>query len=278
MKSNRICESLAPCLQGRGHCSKWWQIGLQSVVCLMAVCFLAACGASNPSKESLSNLQPRDAAAGAYGISAGVEGTDPFSPGSPNSIAQIDDYQIGPFDLLRIDVFQVPELSHSAQKGGVRVNSQGFISLPLLGPIQVSGLTSQQLELYLAKLLEEKYLQDPQVSVFIEEFTNQRVTVAGGVNQPGIYPIQGRITLLQAIAEARGENVEASRGRDSVKVLRMTDVGLTEISSYSLVALQKGKIPDPEIHNDDIVIVEESGIKVFFSRFVRPFFNPFLLF
>jgi polysaccharide biosynthesis/export protein len=278
MKSNRIRESLAPCLQGRGHCGKWWQIGLQSVVCLMAVCLLAACGASNPSKESVSNLQPRDAAVGAYGMPTGVEGTDPFSPGSPSSIAQIDDYQIGPFDLLRIDVFQVPELSHSAQKGGVRVNSQGFISLPLLGPIQVSGLTSQQLEVYLAKLLEEKYLQDPQVSVFIEEFTNQRVTVGGGVKRPGIYPIQGRITLLQAIAGAEGASFEASRGRGSVRVLRMTDAGLTEISSYSLNALHRGKIPDPEIHNDDIVMVDESAVKIFFSRFFRFFINPLALF
>jgi polysaccharide biosynthesis/export protein len=278
MKSNRIRESLAPCLQGRGHCGKWWQIGLQSVVFLMAVCLLAACGASNPSKESLSNLQPRDAAVGAYGMPTGVEGTDPFSPGSPSSIAQIDDYQIGPFDLLRIDVFQVPELSHSAQKGGVRVNSQGFISLPLLGPVQVSGLTSQQLEVYLAKLLEEKYLQDPQVSVFIEEFTNQRVTVGGGVNRPGIYPIKGRTTLLQAIAEAQGASFEAARGRESIKVFRMTDAGPTEVSSYSLKALHKGQILDPEIRNDDIVIIEESGAKIFFSRFLRMIMNPFMFF
>lgn len=110
-----------------------------------------------------------------------------------------EDYRIGAQDLLELQVFGVPDLNRT-----VRVNSRGFISLPLIGMVQASGLTSEQLEFSLAEKLSKTYLQNPQVSVFIKEYTSQRVTIEGAVKKPGVYPLKGRTTLLQTLAVAEG--------------------------------------------------------------------------
>lgn len=238
------------------------------ILCLLMIVFFAACSAGTPSREapepsagSVSEKEPQTA-----------EEAQLQEPSTANNI--YDDYRIGSSDLLQIDVFQVPEFSQA-----VRVNSQGFISLPLIGSVQVNGLTSQQLEASLAKLLGEKYLQDPQVSVFIEEYASQRVTVEGAVIKPGIYPIQGRTTLLQALASAEGVNEVAEQGR--IKLFRAAGDNTKQILYYDIDAIRQGVTPDPEIHADDIIVVEESGAKVFFRGFTnyfRLFLNPLVFF
>ncbi|MDQ3028112.1 MAG: polysaccharide biosynthesis/export family protein, partial [Pseudomonadota bacterium] len=93
------------------------------------------------------------------------------------------DYRIGPEDLIEIQVFGVDQLTRT-----VRVNSRGLISLPLIGNLEVGGLTSQQAEALVVAKLAENFLQNPQVSFFIREYTSQRVTIEGAVNKPGVYP------------------------------------------------------------------------------------------
>src|SRR5687768_5247424 len=109
------------------------------------------------------------------------------------------EYRLGPQDLLEINVFQVQELNRT-----VRVNSSGDISLPLDGVLRAGGLTVRELEESIGAALSKDYLQDPQVSVFVKEYTSQRVTLEGAVKKPGIYPLSGRTTLLQAIATGGG--------------------------------------------------------------------------
>ncbi|MGZ5074795.1 MAG: polysaccharide biosynthesis/export family protein, partial [Usitatibacter sp.] len=110
------------------------------------------------------------------------------------------DYRIGPEDLLEIQVFGVDQLSRT-----VRVNTLGLISLPLVGNLEVGGLTAQEAETLVATRLTQSYLQNPQVSLFIKEYTTQRVTVEGAVNRPGIYPLRGPTTLLRSLALAGGQ-------------------------------------------------------------------------
>ena len=101
------------------------------------------------------------------------------------------DYRIGPKDLLDISVFGLGELTKT-----VRVSEDGRISLPLVGEVEVEGITKAGLEKKLSQLLEEKYLQDPQVTVFISEYQSKRVSVLGAVRNPGPYELLGRQTLL----------------------------------------------------------------------------------
>lgn len=113
--------------------------------------------------------------------------------------AQPQEYRIGPEDLLDISVFEVPEMSRT-----VRVSASGEISLPLLGQVQAAGLTALQLERSLTEKLQQTYIKDPQVSVFLKEFKSDPVSIVGAVQAPGPYYIQLPKSLLEMLAMAHG--------------------------------------------------------------------------
>ena len=172
------------------------------------------------------------------------------------------DYRIGAQDLLAISVFGVQELAKE-----VRVNSNGQISLPLIGGMMAGGLTIPELERELARKYADGYLQNPQVSVFVKEFTSQRVTLEGAVAKPGIYPITGRTTLLQAIALAGGiDDKTADLG--GIVLMRQVD-GKRMAAAYDLREVRRGTVEDPVIYGDDIVVIEQSSSKTALRRFIE---------
>jgi len=111
------------------------------------------------------------------------------------------DYQIGGGDLLRVDVFDVPDLSRE-----VRVGDSGYISLPLIPVrIRVAGLTAFQVEEKLAELLQVNGLvSHPQVSVFVKEQRSQPITVIGAVRTPRVIQAIRQTSLLEVLSEAGG--------------------------------------------------------------------------
>lgn len=165
--------------------------------------------------------------------------------------AESQDYHIGANDLLEISVFQITELSRT-----VRVNSRGFISLPLIGLVKAGGMTGQDLEHLIAKKLTDGFLQDPQVSVFIKEYTSQKVTIEGSVEKAGVYPLTGRTTLLQAIAQAAGPNDVANY--NAIKLIRARQDGMREMTLHDLEAIRDGKAVDPVLVGNDIIVVDKS--------------------
>lgn len=171
------------------------------------------------------------------------------------------DYRVGAQDLLQISVFGVQDLEKE-----VRVNSNGQISLPLIGGVMAGGLTIPELEAALAKKYAEGFLQNPQVTVFVKEFTSQRITVEGAVNKPGIYPITGRTTLLQAIALSEGVDDKIA-DLAGIVVMRTVD-GKRQAAVFDLRQVRKGNIEDPQLYGDDIVVVEQSGSKTAFRRVI----------
>ena len=116
------------------------------------------------------------------------------------------DYIIGPDDLIEISVFEEEKLNKA-----VRVSSQGNISLPLLGILKVRDLTANELEKEIRDLLAEKYFQDPHVGVFIKEYRNQRISVMGAVEKPGVYDVSGQKTVLDLLAQAGGLKEDAGQ-------------------------------------------------------------------
>ena len=126
------------------------------------------------------------------------------------------EYRVGPKDLLEISVFGADELSRT-----VRVSEDGKVSLPLLGEVLVDGLTKSELEKKLAGLLGEKYVQNPQVTVFIREYQSKRVSVLGAVEKPGPYQLLGRQTLMQIVSEAGGLTRDA--GNDIIIIRQLPD-------------------------------------------------------
>lgn len=118
----------------------------------------------------------------------------------------IVEYKIGPKDLLEISVFGLNELNQT-----VRVSEDGKITLPLVGEVAVDGLTKSELEKKLTTLLEAKYLQNPQITIFIKEYQSKRVSVMGAVGKPGDYELLGRQTLLQILSQAGGLTRDAAK-------------------------------------------------------------------
>jgi len=207
--------------------------------------FMAVCMAT-----SLALVLPASAASADNEAAMPAAIPSAVAPADDPLALAVEDYRIGPSDLLEISVFQVPELSRT-----VRVNARGALTLPLIGQIQAGGLTGQQLEALLAQKLKETYLQDPQVSVFIKEFISQRVTVSGSVNKAGVFPISGKTTLMQAIAMAGG--LEKFADENDIKIFRERN-GTREVLNYDLEPIRKGEIEDPVLNTSDVVVVARS--------------------
>jgi polysaccharide export outer membrane protein len=116
------------------------------------------------------------------------------------------DYKVGRQDLLEIKVFDLEELNQT-----VRVADDGSITVPLLGRLQVAGLTKGELEALLARLLEERFVRDPQVTIFVKEYESKKVAVSGAVKKPGTYEMLGEKTLLEMISQAGGLDAEPGK-------------------------------------------------------------------
>jgi polysaccharide biosynthesis/export protein len=157
------------------------------------------------------------------------------------------DYRIGPRDLIEITVFGAPEMNRKE-----RVPGTGRITFPLLGEVEVSGLTKLELEKKLSQLLGDKLLQNPQVTVSILEYQSKRVFVLGAIRNPGPYELQGRQTLLHAIAEAGGLLSEAG---NEIIITRKLSEGTTKslrISVEDLVLKGDDSLNIP-LQPDDII-------------------------
>lgn len=202
---------------------------------------------------------------GARGVPRAGSGAAALPPPDANNMEEAfreaSDYRIGGNDLISISVFGVDALSKE-----VRVNAKGQISLPLIGTVNAGGLTTAELEALLKSKYSENYLQNPQVSVFVKEFASQRVTMEGALKKPGVIPISGKITLLQAIALAGGidEKIADPRG---IVIMRQVN-GRRMAAAYDLRMLRNGSIEDPQLYGDDIVVVEESGSKTMLRKFL----------
>jgi len=150
---------------------------------------------------SLLLAPPTPAAAGPQAADKPVSGR--LVP-APDPSADTD-YVLGAEDLLDIQVSGVEALTRV-----VRVSDAGKITLPLLGEVRAAGLSRSALERDLASRLEERYLNDPQVSVFIKEYGSKMVSVLGAVMKPGRYAMTSRRTLLDMLSEAGGLKDDAA--------------------------------------------------------------------
>lgn len=185
------------------------------------------------------------------------------------------EYRVGPNDLIDVEVFDLDNLKRT-----VRVNAAGAISLPLIGAVTVAGLTSQEAEARIADRYREKYLQNPQVSVFIKEYTTERITVEGAVVKPGIFPLSGQITLLRALAMAGGFGPIADSSQ--VMLFRVNEQRQREVAVYDVAKIRSGKSDDPVIRGDDLIVVQQDSTRKLLKdsvfRDIIDSVNPFSVF
>jgi polysaccharide export outer membrane protein len=190
-------------------------------------------------------------------LGLGLLGAMPALPALAQDEA-IEEYRLGPRDVLEIKVFEVPELNLEQ-----RISDKGAIDLPLLGEFTVSGQTAAEVRTRLETLLTTKYVNRANVSVVIKEYANKPVTIVGAVRKTGSLNISGRWSLLQAISAAGGLTETAGR---KIYVLRKADNGLSDTLEVDTEALFRTAAPmwNIPIFPGDIVNVRPRfNIKVF---------------
>ena len=170
---------------------------------------------------------------------------------------------IGPGDLLNVVVFETPELSAS-----VRVNQNGDASLPVLGPVRLAGMNSQEA----ATALEDAYrsrglLLNPHVTVAETEFASQGASVLGEVRTPGVYPTLGSRRLLDMLSLAGG--VSTTAGRLASIVHRSDPQHPVQIALQPTPAALHAQV-NPVILPGDTVVVSKAGVVYVIGDVLRP--------
>jgi polysaccharide export outer membrane protein len=186
----------------------------------------------------------------------------PTTPVAPQTVATDIDYRVGPGDRLSVSVLQMPDM-----KTSVRVSQQGAISLPLIGAVQVSGLSSSEIEKRLADELRRTYVRDPQVSVQVEEIESHPISVVGAVAEPGTFQVRGPMHLLAVLSLAKGVTDTAG---NRVLVVR-ADQAATPIDLDLKQLLESG---DPAlnvvVNPGDVVKVPAASMIYIVGEFKKP--------
>lgn len=205
---------------------------------------------------------------------AGCVVEDQISPGMASSVpapgqgqegyeaAIGESYLLRPADRLSITVFREPDLSVPE----LTISAEGRVSVPLVGPVQAAGMTTDAFEQMLEQQLDERYLRSPDVAVNILEYASHVVTVEGAVSQPGIYPFTPGTRLTGGIALAAGpERVADVR---DVAIFRQTPDG-TMIAKFDYAQVRAGEMLDPVLHPGDRVIVGTDNLSQTWQDLLR---------
>lgn len=159
---------------------------------------------------------------------------------------------LGPGDVVRLSVYGSPDLSVET-----RVSEGGAITFPLLGQVEVGGLSVAAAEKKIGNLLEKGgYLKKAEVNMLVTTLASQQVSVLGQVNRPGRYPVEGRRKVLDLLAMAGGVNAE---GGDLISLVRTRDGKTTRESIDVVDMVRKGELDkDVEVSGGDIIFVERA--------------------
>lgn len=117
-----------------------------------------------------------------------------------------NEYIIGPFDTLDIQVWNQQELNRT-----IELDQEAALTFPLIGKIFAKGLSISELEQLIEKKLADGFLDNPKVTVSVKEYKSQKVHIFGEVNKPGSYSIKGKTHILEVISEAGGFTKDAGQ-------------------------------------------------------------------
>ena len=163
------------------------------------------------------------------------------------------EYVLQPLDLLQIRIFQEPEMDRE-----VRISRENSVTLPLIGRLNLAGLTLSDAESLLRDLYDRDYLVNPQINLVVLEYSRRTVNVLGSVGTPGEiqFPQEEGLTLLDAISRAGGFTRLAERRK--IKLTRKLDSGRVETFTIDADKLIEG---DSEkrwvLQTDDLIYVPE---------------------
>lgn len=191
----------------------------------------------------------------------------PTAPGGGGAAAAItsSEYRLGAGDVIRISVFQNPDLTLEA-----RISDSGAISYPLIGQVRLEGLTTGQAETRIADALRTgNFVKQPQVSILVTQVRGNLASVLGQVGRPGRYPIEAaELRLSDLLATAGGV---LTTGADTAVVVG-TRNGRPFRAEVDLVEAFGPNRPtaDVVIRNGDVVYVDRSPQVYIYGEVQRP--------
>lgn len=181
------------------------------------------------------------------------------------SINAADEYPLGGGDIIKVTVFDYPDLTTET-----RVSESGTITFPLIGEVLVGGLSVAEVETFLAnRLSNQEFIKHPHVSVIVSQFLSQQVSVIGQVNKPGKYPLDKTSTVTDLLAMAGGVNSAGAEtavlihpGKDGKKESRK------EIDLYNL--FHEGVAEKVEVVGGDTIYVPRAPVFYIYGEVQRP--------
>lgn len=183
---------------------------------------------------------------------ADVDGAKQPADAKP-AATETSDYVLQPSDLVRVLIFQEPDLLRE-----VRITQEYTITLPLIGTIELRDKTVRQAEEIIRALYDKDYLVNPQVNLTVLEYTQRTVQVVGAVNNPGsvVFPPEQKMGLVEAIARAGGQSRIADLKR--VQLTRTNAEGKTENFIVNVADLMKGASGEQWLlRKGDVILVPE---------------------
>jgi polysaccharide export outer membrane protein len=165
-------------------------------------------------------------------------------------------------DLLQIAVFGVPDLSQEA-----RVSASGQITVNLIGPLEVSGLTTDEAQQKIASLMQERgFLNNPQITVLVKEFSTQGISVLGEVAKPGIFPLLGQRRLFDVISAAGGTTQRAGR---TITIAHRADPDHPTVVEMTSDPAKIASV-NVEVAPGDTILVSRAGVVYVVGDVARP--------
>lgn len=174
------------------------------------------------------------------------------------------DYSLGPGDIMRIQVFQNPDLMTET-----RVSETGSITFPLIGAIEVGGLSIAAAEKKIAAALQSGgFVQQPQVNVIVLQMRGNQVSVLGQVNKPGRFPLDTLTRVSDMLATAGGAT---GAGDDFVIVTGLRN-GKPFRKVIDIPALYLGEKSDEDIFlaGGDVIYVHRAPVFYIYGEAQRP--------
>ena len=223
---------------------QWISFSFQPFILAMLAAFMVACG--SPSSQRPINF---------------YSGSNEIKEMNAKILAQAQmnndpgEYLLGSGDLIRISVFEAEELETK-----VRINSRGYVALPLLEKVYLNGLTAIDAEEKIEEMYQERFIKDPHVSIFIEEHFSQRITLVGEFKNPGTYDYLSKQRLIDVIALGGGLSEKAGQ---IVRIRRShNDKGQPNTQLVDLDRLiERGDIQQNiQINGGDVLFIPEAGV------------------
>lgn len=182
-----------------------------------------------------------------------------------SSEAVAKDYVLGAGDVVRITVYEHVDLSTVA-----RVSQTGSINFPLVGEVFIAGLVERAAELKLGELLQKGgFVKSPQVSLIVEQYRSQQVSVLGEVNKPGMYAIERGNRLMDLLAMAGGVN--SSGGERAILIKKAGKKGQDRHPIDLFQLLQKGEMTqNVEVGDGDIIYIPRMDVFYIYGEAQRP--------